>query len=93
MNNYLVELKNVSVKSGSKYLLKDINSTDIEKTLIDVDEIYTKGNEPRNLAENFIEFLRNVILTLNSNDGLLNLDIGIVLLIVTFKFGVVLMQK
>ena len=50
-------------------LLKDINSTDIEKTLIDVDEIYTKGNEPRNLAENFIEFLRNVILTLNSNDA------------------------
>ncbi|MBR3604602.1 MAG: DNA polymerase III subunit gamma/tau [Candidatus Gastranaerophilales bacterium] len=47
-------------------LLKNINDENIERTLISVDEIYTKGNEPRNLAENFIEFLRNVILVLNS---------------------------
>ena len=47
-------------------LLKNIYDENIEQTLINVDEIYTKGNEPRNLAENFIEFLRNVILVLNS---------------------------
>ena len=49
-------------------LLKNINDESIEQTLISVDEIYTKGNEPRNLAENFIEFLRNVILVLNSKN-------------------------
>ena len=47
-------------------LLKNINDENIEQTLVCIDEIYTKGNEPRNLAENFIEFLRNVILVLNS---------------------------
>ena len=47
-------------------LLKNIYDENIEQTLIHVDEIYAKGNEPRNLAENFIEFLRNVILALNS---------------------------
>ena len=49
-------------------LLNDIYNEDIAKTLQDVDEIYAKGNEPRNLAENFIEFLRNVILVINSQD-------------------------
>ena len=49
-------------------LLKNIYDENIEQTLINVDEIYTKGNEPRNLAENFIEFLRNVILVLNSTN-------------------------
>ncbi|MBR2068644.1 MAG: DNA polymerase III subunit gamma/tau [Candidatus Gastranaerophilales bacterium] len=47
-------------------LLEKINSQDIESTLLAIDNIYTKGNEPRNLAENFIEFLRNVLLVLNS---------------------------
>lgn len=50
-------------------LLKDINDENIESSLNDVDEIYAKGNEPRNLAENFIEFMRNVILVLNSNNN------------------------
>ena len=49
-------------------LLKNINDENVEQTLILIDEIYTKGNEPRNLAENFIEFLRNVILVLNSTN-------------------------
>ena len=49
-------------------LLKDINEENIELSLYDIDEIYSKGNEPRNLAENFIEFLRNVILVLSSKD-------------------------
>lgn len=49
-------------------LLKFINIGDIERTLVCVDEIYTKGSEPRNLAENFIEFLRNVVLVLNSKN-------------------------
>ncbi|MBQ7287063.1 MAG: DNA polymerase III subunit gamma/tau [Candidatus Gastranaerophilales bacterium] len=47
-------------------LLKNIYDENIELTLQNIDEIYAKGNEPRNLAENFIEFLRNVILVLNS---------------------------
>ena len=49
-------------------LLKEIYNQDTQMALICVDEIYSKGNEPRNLAENFIEFLRNVILVLNSNN-------------------------
>lgn len=49
-------------------LLKNIYAQNIDSALISVDEIYAKGNEPRNLAENFIEFLRNVILVLNSSN-------------------------
>lgn len=49
-------------------LLKDIYSSDIEHSLADVNNIYSKGNEPRNLAENFIEFLRNVTLVLSSSE-------------------------
>ncbi|MBQ8634854.1 DNA polymerase III subunit gamma/tau [bacterium] len=50
-------------------LLKNIYEENIELSLTCVDEIYSKGNEPRNLAENFIEFLRNVILVLNSKNS------------------------
>ena len=49
-------------------LLKNIYNENIELSLTCVDEIYAKGNEPRNLAENFIEFLRNIILTINSKN-------------------------
>ncbi len=47
-------------------LLKDIYSESFESALITINEIYSKGSEPRNLAENFIEFLRNIVLILNS---------------------------
>lgn len=50
-------------------LLNNIVKEDIENTLLTIDEIYSKGNEPRNLAENFIEFLRNTILVLSSNNN------------------------
>lgn len=50
-------------------LLNNIVKEDIEQTLLTIDEIYAKGNEPRNLAENFIEFLRNIILVLNSTNN------------------------
>lgn len=49
-------------------LLNQIYNQDTQAAIICVDEIYSKGNEPRNLAENFIEFLRNVILVLNSTN-------------------------
>lgn len=49
-------------------LLQKINSKDIELIIQKINEIYLKGNEPRNLAENFIEFLRNVTLVLSSQD-------------------------
>ncbi len=49
-------------------LLKEIYNQNTQTALMCVDEIYSKGNEPRNLAENFIEFLRNVILVLNSDN-------------------------
>lgn len=49
-------------------LLSSINDENIELTLKNINDIYTKGNEPRNLAENFIEFLRNVVLVLNSTN-------------------------
>ena len=49
-------------------LLKDISDENIEKSIIDIDNIYSKGCEPRNLAENFIEFLRNIILVLSSEN-------------------------
>jgi len=50
-------------------LLEKINSSDIEGTIQKINEIYAKGNEPRNLSENFIEFLRNVVLVLSSNNS------------------------
>ena len=50
-------------------LLKKINSSNIEETVSAINCIYTKGNEPRNLAENFIEFLRNTLLVLNSKNS------------------------
>ena len=50
-------------------LLKDVYEENIELSLYDIDEIYAKGNEPRNLAENFIEFLRNVTLVINSSNN------------------------
>lgn len=49
-------------------LLKNLVSSNVEKSINAINDIYSKGNEPRNLAENFIEFLRNVILVLNSAD-------------------------
>ncbi len=49
-------------------LLKNISESNIEQSLADINQIYAKGNEPRNLAENFIEFLRNIVLVLNSSD-------------------------
>ncbi len=49
-------------------LLNNISNQNVEKTIANIEDIYTKGNEPRNLAENFIEFLRNVILVLNSSN-------------------------
>ncbi len=49
-------------------LLKNIYSKDINASINAVDEIYSKGNEPRNLAENFIEFLRNILLVLDGKD-------------------------
>lgn len=50
-------------------LLNDITKENIEQTISDIENIYTKGNEPKNLAENLIEFLRNVILVLNSSNN------------------------
>lgn len=50
-------------------LLDKINSSNIEEAICAISNIYTKGNEPRNLAENFIEFLRNVIFVLNSKNN------------------------
>ena len=49
-------------------LLKDISDENIEKSISDINEIYSKGNEPRNLAENLIEFLRNIVLVLDSTN-------------------------
>ncbi len=49
-------------------LLNNIINQDVENSLLTIDAIYSKGNEPRNLSENFIEFLRNVILVTNSSN-------------------------
>ncbi len=49
-------------------LLDYIVSQDIEKALVKIDEIYAQGSEPRNLCENFMEFLRNVIVVLNAKN-------------------------
>ena len=51
-------------------LLDNIVSSDIENSLKLIDEIYEKGSEPRNLCENFLEFLRNVIIILNAKNPL-----------------------
>lgn len=49
-------------------LLDNILSYDVENALNLVDEIYTKGSDPRNLCENFMEFLKNVIIVLNAKN-------------------------
>ena len=49
-------------------LIFDILSRDIEKAVLDVEKIYEKGSEPRNFIENFIEFLKNIILILSSKN-------------------------
>lgn len=49
-------------------LLNSIYDENIENSLVKIETIYSKGSEPRNLAENFIEFLRNVILALDSKN-------------------------
>ena len=49
-------------------LIFDILSRDIKKAVQDVEKIYEKGSEPRNFIENFIEFLKNIILILSSKN-------------------------
>ncbi len=49
-------------------LLQNILNQNIEETLLLVEKIYSKGNEPANLTENFIDFLKNTVLVLNSKD-------------------------
>ena len=49
-------------------LLDKILLHDVENALTLVDEIYSKGSEPRNLCENFMEFLKNIIIILNSKN-------------------------
>ncbi len=49
-------------------LTKLILSKDIENSVKAVEKIYEKGSEPRNFVENFIEFLRNLVLVLSSKN-------------------------
>ena len=49
-------------------LLQNILNKDIENSLKLTDEIYSKGSEPRNLCENFIEFLRNISVVLSAKN-------------------------
>lgn len=49
-------------------LLDLIVSQDIEAAISLVGQIYEKGSEPRNLCENFLEFLRNVLIVINSKE-------------------------
>ncbi len=53
----------VSIKFLEKILSKNAN-----EAVSYIDEIYNKGLEPKNFCENFIEFLRNLIFTLSSDD-------------------------
>lgn len=39
---------------------------DIENSLLAIEKIYSKGCEPRNFVENYIEFLRNLTIVINS---------------------------
>lgn len=41
---------------------------DIETSIKEIEKIYEKGSDPRNFVENYIEFLRNVILILSSKN-------------------------
>lgn len=49
-------------------LLDLIVAQDIEAAISLVGQIYEKGSEPRNLCENFLEFLRNVLIVINSKE-------------------------
>ncbi len=48
--------------------LNKILLNDVTTALSALDEIYNKGLEPKNFCENFIEFLRNLIFALKSDD-------------------------
>ena len=45
-----------------------ILNKEVKEAVEAVETIYTKGSEPRNFVENYIEFLRNIILAANSKD-------------------------
>lgn len=49
-------------------LLDCILKRDTENSVNKLDKIYEKGSEPRNFVENFIEFLRNVVLIATSSE-------------------------
>ncbi len=48
--------------------LTKVLSKNTQDALFYIDEIYNKGLEPKNFCENFIEFLRNLIFVLSSDD-------------------------
>ncbi len=52
-------------------LVKDISSFNISKSFSDIEEIYKKGNEPRNLTENLVEFLRNAMIVMDDSESAL----------------------
>ncbi len=52
----------------SSAFLEKILSKDTKGAILYIDEIYNKGLEPKNFCENFIEFLRNIIFALSSDD-------------------------
>ncbi len=49
-------------------LLDFIVNREVDSAIAFANEIFASGSEPRNLCENFMEFLRNVIIALNTKD-------------------------
>ncbi|MDO5437977.1 MAG: hypothetical protein Q4F80_07260, partial [bacterium] len=49
-------------------LTGEILNEDIEASVQSVENIYEKGSEPRNFVENYIEFLRNIILVISAKN-------------------------
>ncbi len=49
-------------------ILSAIYDKDLNRTMDLINNVYSNGAEPRNFTENFIEFLRNVIIVLNTKN-------------------------
>ncbi len=59
-------------------LTNKVLSNEVQEAIELVEKIYEKGSEPRNFVENYIEFLRNIILILNSKDNKITSDLTLI---------------
>lgn len=59
-------------------LTNQVLSSEVEDAIKSVEKIYEKGSEPRNFVENYIEFLRNILLILNSKNDKITSELTLI---------------